>query len=137
MKKKTILYIAWAMLYCTCLALGFVKYQTMAEKIGLIAISVSFFIPPFWLFFLAKKENDRKTIKILRWMSIGSLALTLLLLVANILSVLGSLLLGRILYVLLVLVSVPLAASHTWALSLYFWAILMVLTLQKKRPGRK
>ena len=135
--KKTVLYIAWGMLYCACLALGFVKYQTIAEKIGLIAISVSFFIPPFWLFFLAKKENDRKTIKILRWLSIGSLLLTLILLIANIVSVLGSVILGRILYVLLVLVSVPLAASHTWALSLYFWAILFILTLPKRRPGQK
>ena len=135
--KKTFLYISWALLYCACIPLGFVKVQSLGEKAVLMAISILFFLPPFWLYFLAKKENHHKTIKILRWLSIGSLALTLILLIANIASVLGSAVLGRVLYVLLVLVSVPLAASHTWALSLYFWAILMVLTLPKLRRGRK
>ena len=137
MNKKKVLYIVWAMLYCACLALGFVKIQTTGEKAVLIAISISFFIPPFWLYFLANKENDRKTVAVLRWVGIGSLIMTLILLVANILSVYGSRTLGQVLYVLLVLVSVPLAASHTWALSLYFWAVLVFLTLQKKHRGQR
>ncbi len=135
--KKTILYIVWAVLYCVCFGLSFVKSPTPGEKAFLTGLSVVFFIPPFWLCFLAKKENHHKTIKVLRWISIGSLALTLVLIIANIASVLGSPVLGRVLHLLLRLVSVPLETSHTWALSLYFWAILMVLTLPKRRPGRK
>lgn len=137
MNQKKILYIVWAVLYCACFGFSFVTNPTPGEKAFLIGLSVVFFIPPFWLWFLARKENHRKTIKILRWISICSLALTLLLIIANIVSVLGSPLLGRVLHILLRLVSVPLETSHTWALSLYFWAILMVLTLPKLRPGRK
>ena len=125
------------MLYCACFGLSFVKNPTPGEKAFLTGLSVVFFLPAFWLFFIAKKENDRKTIKVLRWISIGSLALTLVLLIANIASVMGSPGLGRVLHLLLRLVSVPLETSHTWALSLYFWAILMVLTLPKLRRGQK
>ena len=137
MNKKKVLYIVWAMLYCACFALGFAKVSSQGEKFVLMAISCLFFLPPFWLFFLAKKENHHKTIKILRWISISVIVLTPILIIANILSVYGSRLLGRILFVLLAMLTTPLAASQTWALSIFFWAVLMILTLQEKRRGRK
>lgn len=134
--KKKILYIAWAMLYCACFALSFVTPKP-GEKAFLTGLSVVFFIPPFWLYFIAKKENHRKTIKILQWMSIGSLSLTLVFFVGALLTLFSPRWLQILVSVLLRLVSVPLDTSHTWGLSLYFWAILMVLTLRALRRGRK
>ena len=137
MNKRKVLYIAWAMLYCACFGLSFVNASIPGEKAFLTGLSVVFFIPPFWLFFLAKKENHHKTIKILRWLSIGSLALTILFFIAILFTIHSPRWLQLLITVLLRLVSVPLETSHTWALSLYFWALLMVLTLPKRRHGQK
>ena len=137
MNKKKVLYIVWAVLYCTCFGLSFVNNPTPGEKAFLTGLSVVFFIPPFWLWFLSRKENHHKTTRILRWISFGSLVLTLLFFIAALLTIRSPHWLQILVTVLLRLVSVPLETSHTWALSLYFWALLMILTLPKRHPGRK
>ncbi len=137
MKKKTILYIVWAVIYCICVGLGFVTNPTPAEKAVLIAISLGFFIPPYWLYFLAKKEKSRKTLLALRLVSIGILSLSLLLLVLNFLSVYFSAHTGLAVYVLLVMFSAPMVCSQIWFLPLFLWAVLMMLTLQRSCPCQK
>ncbi|MBR2938012.1 MAG: hypothetical protein IKB80_05940 [Oscillospiraceae bacterium] len=136
MKKSTVLYIVWAVLYCLCVGLGFVSDPTPGEKALLIALSIGFFAPPYWLFFLAKKENNRKTILVLRLCSIGVLALTLILLILNFWAVNASAHTALVLGVLLTMFSAPMVCSQVWALPLFLWAVLMMLTLQKPRPGQ-
>ena len=131
MKKKTVLYIVWAVLYCVCVGFGFVKDPTPGEKVFLLALSIGFFLPPFWLYALAKKENSRKTILILRLISIGILALTVLFLILTFLSVNFSDRAGFVLGVLLTMFSAPMICSQIWVVPLFLWAVLLMLTLQK------
>lgn len=133
--KKTILYIVWAVLYALCVGLGFVTEPTAGEKAFLLILSIGFFVPPYWLYFLARKENSRKTVLVLRLISIGILALTLLFLILTFLSVNFSQQAGLVLGVLLTMFSAPMVCSQVWALPLFLWAILMMLTFQ--RPCRK
>lgn len=133
--KKKILYIVWAVLYCLCVGLGFVNDPTGGEKVFLLILSIGFFVPPYWLYFLARKENSRKTVLVLRLISIGILALTLLFLILTFLSVNFSEQAGLVLGVLLTMFSAPMVCSQVWALPLFLWAILMMLTFQ--RPCRK
>ena len=135
--KKTILYIVWAVLYCLCVGLGFVTDPSAGERAVLLAISVGFFVPPYWLYFLARKEKSRKTLRVLRLISLCVLALTLVLLVLNFLSVRFSHQTGLVLYVLFTMFSAPMVCSQIWFVPLFLWAALMMLTLQKPRPCQR
>ena len=135
--KKKILYIVWAVLYCVCVGLGFVQNPTPGEKVFLIALSIGFFVPAFWLYGLAQKENSRKTILVLRLISVSILALTVLFLILTFLSVNFSDRAGMVLGVLLTMFSAPMVCSHIWVLPLFLWAVLLMLTLQKPRPCQR
>ena len=137
MTKKTVLYIVWAVLYCVCVGLGFVSDPTAGEKVVLVTVSLGFFVPPYWLYFLGRKEESRKTNLILRLISAGVLTLTLVLLILNFLSVYVSAEAGLVLYVLLVMFSAPMVCGQNWFLSLFLWAVLLMLTLQKPRPDQR
>ena len=131
MNKRKVLYIVWAVLYCVCMGLGFVPNPSTGETVFLVALSMVFFVPPYWLYFLARKENSRKTVLVLRLISIGILALTVLFLILTFLSVNFSERAGLVMGVLLTMFSAPMVCSQIWVLPLFLWACLLMLTLQK------
>ena len=127
--KKKIAFALWAVLYAACVGLGFVSPTTGFAKAMLTLASLIFFLPGFYLAFLAKKENCRKTLLALRLISGGILTLSLLFLVLNFLSVYFSAHTGLVVYVLLVMFSAPMVCSQVWVLSLFLWACLLMITL--------
>ena len=135
--KKSVLYIVWGILYCACVGLGFINAPQGLVKVLLVALSIGFFVPPFYLVFQARKEKSRKTLLALRLVSIGILVLSLILLVLNFLSVYFSAHTGLVLYVLLVMFTPPMVCGQNWFLSLFLWACLWMLTRQKKCPCQK
>ena len=137
MKKNTILYIIWAVLYCACVGFSFISEPTAGERVFLIVLSAGFFVPPYALVYESIKKQDRKAIKTLRLICICVLVLALILLVLNILSVNYSARTGLVLYVLLAMFAPPLACAEQYALSLFLWACLMMLTLQRSSPYQK
>lgn len=132
--KKRILYIAWAFLYLLCAALGHSADPSATRQTVMTCLSVIFFIPGFWLLIDSFLRRDKKEIKRLFFISLASLAVTLVLLLANLLSVTGSETLGNVLYVMLIWLSSPMICSGYWFLSLFLWAILLfsAITLKKK-----
>lgn len=128
---KKALYGLWAVLYCICVGLGFVASPAGLGKILLTATALIFFLPPFWLIFTARKEKDRKTILVLRLISAGVLALSLIFLVLNFLSVYFSAETGLVLHVLLAMFSAPMLCGQYWVISLFLWACLLILSFQK------
>ena len=135
MKKN--LYIAWAALYALCAGLGFVQNAAGFGKFLLVVTGLAFFVPPLLLAVEARKKQDRSALKTLRLVCVGSLSVTLILLVLNFLSVYFSAEAGLWLYVLLVLFSAPMACCRYWALSLFLWACLLFVTVQRIRPCQK
>ena len=129
MKKNTILYIVWAVLYCACVGFSFVSNRNLGGKIFLIGLNLVFYVPPFVLAI--------KALKTLRWISVSVLVLATVMLVLNILSVKFSARVGLIMYVLLAVLAPPLACAQQFALSLFLWACLLMLTIQKQRPYHK
>ena len=127
--KRSVVYAIWAVLYVLCAALGFVTPATGFAKAMLTFASLIFFVPGFYLAFLAKKENNRKAMLALRLVSGGILALTVVFLVLNFLSVYFNAQTGLVLYVLLVMFSAPMVCSQVWVLSLFLWACLLMVTL--------
>ena len=76
----------------------------------------------------AKKEKDARTLKLVRGISLLSLGLTLLALVLNVLSAMGTVTMGNVLFAVLIVVSSPMVCSGYWALSLFLWACLLIVS---------
>lgn len=132
--RKKLLYGSWILLYSICAVAGFVvKEPNTLQRVALFIFSALFFLPPFLLLINTYRQQNKKTLRFLRWISGLSLLLTLLLLVANVASALGNELLGNVLYALLVLLSVPMIGSHQWFFSLLLWACLFFATFVNKR----
>ena len=132
--KKWILYGLWGCLYIFCAALGYaVTAPTQLQSFALLVLSLLFFVPPALLLVDAYRQKAQKTLRILRWVSGVSLALTLVLLIANIASALGGAALGNALHVILILVSVPMICSQHWFLSVFLWACVFFATLGQKQ----
>ena len=136
--KKQYLYALWGGMFALCAAFGFIPAPGTALKILMTLISVAFFIPGILLLHLSTKSGDRELAALVRNLAAASLALTLILIIVNFFSVLGSEVLGNILYSILIIVSSPMVCSGYWVLSLFLWACLMIgairILKQKKNP---
>ena len=127
--KVSVTYGIWIAMYIVAVLLSLINH---AQGVGLVLIqvySVAFFIPGAVLAVGALKARDKGQLKRLRMISALSLGLTLVLLVVNFLSVGGSAQLGRILNSFLILVSAPMLISYNWAISLFLWACLLMVTI--------
>ena len=126
MKQKT-LYAIWGVLYALCCALGFLPQKGVI----LTVFSVLFFLPGVLILADAYKQQNQTALRTLRYVSLGSLVLTLALLAASFASAQGSLKLGDVLHYILGIVSVPMFCSSIWALSLFLWACLFIASFPK------
>ena len=126
--KNRRLFIAWALLFIVCAGLGFIPVTKAAGRVLLTAVSVLFFLPPT---LILRKGNPWERL-LVRNLSGLSLALTLVLIIANFLTAFRSEALGNVLHALLTVVGAPMIASGHWALSLFLWACLLVASLKKR-----
>ena len=133
--KKSYIYAIWGVLYCICVGLGFVPNPAGFGKVLLVLTSLIFFLPPFYLLWQARKEKCRRTVLVLRLLSGGILILSLVLLVLNFMSVNWGVQAGLTMYVLLVMFTAPMVCSQYWALSLFLWACILMVSL-KRMPGQ-
>ncbi len=127
--KNPVLFLAWGILAVFCGVLGFVPSRDGLFYFLRILLCVGFFIPPAILLY------RRAHITLIFTLSACSLGATLVLLVLNILSVGATAAAGNMVYTLLVLVSIPMLCGQVWALSLFFWACLLITAarLRKKQ----
>lgn len=134
MSKKT-LYWIWGVLFIFCGLLGFIPQPEGIVKVLVVVSSLVFFVPGGILLYMGKKEQDYGTIRVVRNLSIISLAVTLFLLVLNFLSGHASTAMGDFLYGLLVMLSAPMVCSQYWFLSLFLWACLLMtaISFRKKK----
>ena len=133
--KKSVVYAIWGVLYCICVGLGFVQEPAGFGKILLVLTSLIFFLPPAYLLWQARKEKSRKTVLVLRLLSGSVLLLSLLLIILNFMSVNWSAQAGLVMYVLLVMFTAPMVCGQYWALSLFLWACILMVSL-KRLPGQ-
>ena len=119
-------------MYILCAGLGFIQDPPTASKIALVIISLLFFVPGGMLLFKALRDNDQKEILRIRIISLSSLALTLVVFVANLMSISAPKVVGDALYELLALVSAPMLCSQYWVLSLLLWACLLSASFSRK-----
>ena len=124
--KSQFLYALWGALFILCAGLGFIPEPAGVLRVLLTGLSILFFLPPALLVWKGRREKDRMALSLVRNLSIASLSLSVLLIIANFLTVFRSELLGDILHGVLVVVSSPMICSGHWAMSLFFWACLLI-----------
>ena len=124
--KSQFLYALWGALFILCAGLGFIPEPAGVLRVLLTGLSILFFLPPAVLVWKGRREKDRQTLMLVRNLSIVSLGLSVGLIIANFLTAFRSELLGIILHGMLVVVSSPMICSGHWAMSLFFWACLLI-----------
>lgn len=133
--KKSALYALWGGLFILCAGLGFIPEPSGITARVMTALALVFFLPPAVLLYRASREREPAAIKLIRNLSLLSLALTLALILLNFLSAFFSETLGTILYYMLVIVASPMVCSGHWALSLFCWACLLMASLKQLAPN--
>lgn len=134
--KYSVLYGLWGVLFLLCAGLGMIP-EPEGLAYGLcLAVGLAFFIPGGMIVHRAVRENNREHLRTVRNLCLLSLGLTVLTLLVNILSALGSEQVGQLLYVLLVVVSSPMICCQIWVLSLFGWAVLLMCCLQQLKKKK-
>ena len=128
MKTKT-LWLLWLYLFALCAALGFIPAPPEFVKALLALVSIAFFIPGALLL----KQGDPKSVRWVRWISILSLALTLVSIILNFVSVMMEPVWGTVFYILMGIISTPMLCSQVWVISLLGWASLLSVSLFRKK----
>ena len=132
--KQKYWYLLWASMYVLCLVLGAAGKPEGILGYLTLGVSLLFFVAPGVLLYTAQ---DRSPCALLiRNLSAASLGLTALVMVLNVLSVLWPQWMGDALYILLLMVSVPMACGNAGLLSLFCWACLLMVSLQKTRKKK-
>ena len=134
---KRNLYFIWGGLFLLCAVAGFVPAKHEAFTWIRIALAVVFFIPPATLLYRAHKKAEKGTLRLIAILSGCSLVLSTVLLVLNILTVGESAAVGNAMYYLLTVISVPMICMDNWALSLFAWALLLVIAFRGLRTEKK
>lgn len=122
--SNTLLYTLWGILYILTAGLGFIPEAEGFLAGLLIVLSLIFFVPGFMLLY----RGEKKTVRILSFISLGSTVVCLLL---NVWSVGMTRDMGEFLYILLGLVSAPMFCGRIWLIGLFGWASLLMGTVMK------
>ena len=118
-------YIAWGVLYLLGAVFGVVNEPGW---LGALACLL-FFVPPGILLY------QKKSVRLIRDLSLAWLSLTAFLLVLNILSVTMTEMAGTILYYTMVVLTSPMICGGNWLLSMFGFACLLTVSqkiLKKK-----
>lgn len=124
--NTTSYYSLWAGMFILCAGLGFIPEPAGFGKFCLVILSIGFFAPPAFLLKDAKNRGNHFHIRTVRNLAFASLMLTLILIIANFMTLSASDGVGNLLYVLLAIVSAPMICAQYWVLSLFLWACLML-----------
>lgn len=113
-----------------CVCLGAIPERSSGLQAVMTVVSIASFVPGGWILTEAIIKWDKKTMFHIRLISGLSLGLTLLAMVGNLMSALGSETLGIIMHVILVFVSAPMMSWGS-ILSPLFWAVLFFASIPK------
>ncbi len=130
--KERNLFALWGGLFILCAGLGFIPEPEGALQNVMTLLAAASFLPPAGILWQVRREKNSPERKLVRNLSVLSLGLTLVLLIANFLTALAPEAVGTVLHYILVIVSSPMICSGYWAGSLFCWACLLVASVGKK-----
>lgn len=124
--KQKLIYLLWLFLYIICVGLGTLQQDILVLQIFQGLFAILFFIPPVLL--VVEGLKIRKYLIQVRVISIVSLSLTLILMIAQVFSVYASEAVGNVLNQLYILVAAPMHCLPLGFISMFLWACLLFLT---------
>lgn len=129
------LYQLWAGLFVLTAALGlaFPGVQNAAGRFFLALISLVFFLPPWLILKRAKAEDNLHHLRLVRYLALASLSLTMILFCAGILSLPYGEWVGDLIHVLMTVLCAPLVCSNYYALPMVLWAMVFYGSFGKKK----
>ena len=130
------LYGIWLVAFVICACLGFLPAPAGAAAVLCMILAVAFFVPPVLIVYRSWKNQDWENIRLVRNLAMGSLFLTLVILIGNFFTLTVPEWVGDALYAVLVIVSTPMVCGQIWVISLLLWAALRwtcILLLSKKK----
>ena len=130
---RKLLFALWAVLFSLCAGLGFIPEPEGLMTAVLTGISILSFLPRWILLYRAVKSGSIADILLIRNLSALSLGMTLAALIANFITAFASETIGQILYYILIIVSSPMVCSGHWAMRLFLWACLLMVSLKQLR----
>lgn len=131
--KNRDLYLIWGVMFVLCAGLGFIPEPVGFGAAMLTLVSVLFFVPGFILLY----RKDLRDVRLIRNLSAASLGATVVVLIANVLTIAAPGAVGNALYAMLIIVSSPMICSRFWALSLFLWACLLCWSIGILRDAKK
>ena len=130
---RKLLFALWGILFSLCAGLGFIPEPEGLMATALTVVSIVSFLPPWILLYRAGKSGPAADILLIRNLSALSLGMTLAALIANFFTAFASETLGLILHYILIIVSSPMVCSGHWAMSLFLWACLLMVSLKHSK----
>ena len=127
-----LLYLTWAVLFVVTASLGLLFPGGAEHLLPLRLAAAIFFLPPWFILAKARAAGDGKHIRLVRYLALGSLVLTVVLLCLNLFSAGRGEALGAALNAALTIVSAPLVCSNLYAMPLFLWGTLLVGARSKK-----
>ena len=124
------LFALWGILFSLCAGFGFIPEPEGIMATVLTCFAVLSFLPPWLLLYRAAKSGNKAHCMLIRNLSGLSLGMTVVCLIANFLTAFGSETLGQILHYILIIVSSPMVCSGHWAMSLFLWACLLMVSMK-------
>lgn len=128
------LYLAWGGAFVLTAVLGLL-FPGAQDPVGLFFLrfaSVVFFLPPWLILAKARAEKALFHIRLLRYLALASLVLTMVLFCAGILAGPDSQTLGDLIHVIMSIACAPLICSNLYVLPMFLWATVLVASFTKK-----
>lgn len=119
------LYGIWLILFVICACLGFLPEPAGMAGVLCTLLAVLFFVPPALILHQSWRKKDWENIRLVRNLALGSLILTLVILIGNFFTLAAPEWVGNVLYAVLIIVSAPMICGQIWLISLLLWAALM------------
>ena len=135
--KQKLIYLLWLFLYIVCVGMGTISEAFLVLNIFQGLFGVLFFVPPVLLVLEGLKKGQGKYLVQIRVISILSLLLTLVFMIANIASVYASEAVGNALNQLYILAAAPMHCLPYGFISIFLWACLLMLTFPRLWKEKK
>ena len=129
--KQKLIYLLWLFLYIICVGLGTIYADILALQIFQGVFAAMCFVPPVLLVLEGLKKDQKKYLVQIRVISIVSLVLTLIFMIANIAAVYASEAIGNTLNQIYILVAAPMHCLPYGFISIFLWACLLMLTFPR------
>ncbi len=134
--KQKLIYLLWLFLYIVCVGLGTVQEKQLAVQIFQGLFALLFYVPGLLLILEGCKPGQKMYLLQIRVISIVSLSLTLVLMIANIASVYASAEMGNFLNQLYILAAAPMHCLPYGFISLFLWACLLMGSIPRLWKGK-